>query len=92
MKTKITPYRMLTVAVGAIIAVAITLAAFLSSTWSPPPQARLVLPSDFKHEWVILLEDPNADRKLTWRGYNLPFVLEPLNLTFLALEHCAFNR
>ncbi len=48
-------------------------ATFFESTWSPPPQLAVKLPKNFKHEWIILLENPSAATTLNWQGYDLPF-------------------
>jgi hypothetical protein len=48
-------------------------ATFYESTWSPPPQVRFVVPQGFAHNWVFVLEDPNAPQDLVWRGIEVPF-------------------
>jgi hypothetical protein len=54
-------------------ALAVT-ATFYESTWSPPPQVRFVVPQGFVHNWVFVLEDPNAPQQLNWRGIEVPFL------------------
>jgi hypothetical protein len=53
-------------------ALAVT-ATFYESTWSPPPQVKFVVPQGFAHNWMFVLEDPNAPRALDWRGIEVPF-------------------
>jgi hypothetical protein len=53
-------------------ALAVT-ATFYESTWAPPPQVRFVVPQGFAHNWVFVLDDPNAPQDLVWRGIEIPF-------------------
>lgn len=36
------------------------------------PTLTLEAPTEFEHEWVVLLEDPTVDRRLEWRGALAP--------------------
>jgi hypothetical protein len=71
------PYRALVIAVsvalGLIVGGLAVVATFFESTWSPAPRVELVLPAQFDHDWVILLESPGASRTLTWNGFEAPF-------------------
>ncbi len=48
-------------------------ATFFESTWEPSNQVVLTLPPGFSHDWIVLLEKPDAPQALQWRGVNLPF-------------------
>jgi hypothetical protein len=71
------PYRALviaaSVALGLVAGGLAVIATFFESTWSPAPRVELVLPTQFDHDWVILLETPGASRTLTWSGVEAPF-------------------
>jgi hypothetical protein len=71
------PYRALVIAVsvalGLIVGGLAVVATFFESTWSPAPRVELVLPAQFDHDWVILLETPSATRTLAWSGVEAPF-------------------
>lgn len=71
------PYRALvvaaSVALGLVAGGLAVVATFFESTWSPAPRVELVLPTQFDHDWVILLETPGASRTLTWSGVEAPF-------------------
>ncbi len=48
-------------------------ATFFESTWQPANEVRLTLPPGFSHDWIVMLEKPDAPQALQWRGVNLPF-------------------
>lgn len=58
---------------GAFIGWLAVMATFYESTFSPPLRLKLNAPANFKHEWVILLEDPASHNELKWSGFSLPF-------------------
>lgn len=59
---------------GAALGLLAVTATFFESTWAPPPAIALNLPADYRHETIILLEDPKAAAVLIWRGRELPFM------------------
>jgi hypothetical protein len=71
------PYRLLVIAasvsLGLVVGGLAVVATFYESTWSPAPRVELVLPTQFDHDWVILLETPGVTRVLMWSGVAAPF-------------------